>query len=179
MARDCAGAEAGRPGGRVGLGPVQAAASRGEGDDGGPGGMRGRGGAGERDRADGKGGWAGGYPVKRQEGLPGGDDGLAGPTVCEDPGALARRDKGQRLRDEPRVERAQAAVESKVRMRQATADSVSPVAPPKRLAFFERYLTLWVFLCMMAGVAFGKALPDVTAALSKLEFGRGSQVNVP
>ena len=50
---------------------------------------------------------------------------------------------------------------------------------PKRLAFFERYLTVWVFLCMVVGVAFGKALPGVTAALSKLEFGQGSQVNVP
>jgi ACR3 family arsenite transporter len=49
----------------------------------------------------------------------------------------------------------------------------------KRLAFFERYLTVWVLLCMGVGVAFGKLLPDVTAALSKLEFGQGSQVNVP
>jgi arsenite transporter len=32
---------------------------------------------------------------------------------------------------------------------------------------------------MVVGVALGKALPDVTATLSKLEFGRGSQVNVP
>jgi ACR3 family arsenite transporter len=54
-----------------------------------------------------------------------------------------------------------------------------PLAEPRRLAFFERYLTVWVFLCMMAGVAFGRALPDVTGALSGLEFGRGSQVNVP
>jgi ACR3 family arsenite transporter len=50
---------------------------------------------------------------------------------------------------------------------------------PKRLAFFERYLTLWVFLCMIAGVALGKFLPDLTAALSKMEFGQGSQVNIP
>ncbi len=49
----------------------------------------------------------------------------------------------------------------------------------KRLAFFERYLTLWVFLCMIAGVALGKLAPDLTAALSGLEFGRGSQVNIP
>lgn len=55
----------------------------------------------------------------------------------------------------------------------------SPSPAPKRLAFFERYLTLWVLLCMVVGVAFGKLLPDLTAALSKLEFGRGSQVNVP
>jgi arsenite transporter len=51
--------------------------------------------------------------------------------------------------------------------------------PPRRLAFFERYLSVWVFLCMLAGLLFGKALPDLTATLSKLEFGRGSQVNVP
>ena len=49
----------------------------------------------------------------------------------------------------------------------------------KRLAFFERYLTVWVLVCMVVGVAFGKLLPDVTASLSKLEFGQGSQVNVP
>jgi len=52
-------------------------------------------------------------------------------------------------------------------------------ASPKRLAFFERYLTLWVFLCMCAGVMFGKYLPDVTALLSKMEFGQGSHVNIP
>jgi len=49
----------------------------------------------------------------------------------------------------------------------------------KRLALFERYLTLWVLLCMAVGVAFGKLLPDTTARLSKWEFGQGSQVNVP
>ena len=50
---------------------------------------------------------------------------------------------------------------------------------PKRLAFFERYLTVWVLLCMVVGVAFGKLLPGVTSTLSQLEFGQGSQVNVP
>ena len=32
---------------------------------------------------------------------------------------------------------------------------------PKRLAFFERYLTVWVLLCMVVGVAFGKALLQI------------------
>jgi arsenite transporter len=50
---------------------------------------------------------------------------------------------------------------------------------PKRLAFFERYLTVWVMACMVVGVAFGKLLPDLTARLSGFEFGRGSHVNVP
>ena len=61
----------------------------------------------------------------------------------------------------------------------AVAGAAQTVARPKRLAFFERYLTVWVFLCMVVGVAFGKALPGVTATLSGLQFGRGSQVNVP
>jgi len=50
---------------------------------------------------------------------------------------------------------------------------------PKRLAFFERYLTLWVFLCMVAGIVLGKLFPDLTAMLSKMQFGQGSQVNIP
>jgi ACR3 family arsenite transporter len=49
----------------------------------------------------------------------------------------------------------------------------------KRLAFFERYLSLWVFLCMIVGVVLGKLLPGLTSALSQIEFGQGSQVNVP
>jgi ACR3 family arsenite transporter len=61
----------------------------------------------------------------------------------------------------------------------ASTEFMSPAVEPKRLAFFERYLTVWVFLCMVAGVVFGKALPGVTAALSRLQFGQGSQVNVP
>jgi arsenite transporter len=50
---------------------------------------------------------------------------------------------------------------------------------PKRLAFFERYLTVWVLICMVVGVAFGKLLPGLTATLSKLQLGQGSQVNIP
>ncbi|HPC60146.1 MAG TPA: ACR3 family arsenite efflux transporter [Verrucomicrobiota bacterium] len=57
--------------------------------------------------------------------------------------------------------------------------AVAAVAAPKRLAFFERYLTVWVLVCMGVGVAFGKLLPGTTASLSRMEFGQGSQVNVP
>jgi len=60
-----------------------------------------------------------------------------------------------------------------------TTAELAPAAKPKRLAFFERYLTVWVFLCMVAGVAIGRMLPDFTSALSRLEFGAGSQVNIP
>jgi len=62
---------------------------------------------------------------------------------------------------------------------QSTTAAAMPAAEPKRLAFFERYLTVWVLVCMVVGVAFGKLLPGITATLSKMEFGQGSQVNVP
>jgi arsenite transporter len=55
----------------------------------------------------------------------------------------------------------------------------APPRPTARLGFFERYLSLWVALCMAAGVLLGKFLPDFTAALRGLEFGKGSQINVP
>ena len=51
--------------------------------------------------------------------------------------------------------------------------------PAKRLNIFERYLTLWVGLCMVAGVLLGKTAPGVIAALRGLEFGSHSQINLP
>ena len=54
-----------------------------------------------------------------------------------------------------------------------------PVKPVKRLAFFERNLTLWVLLCMIAGVLLGTAAPKVVTSLSRMEFGHDSHVNVP
>jgi len=49
----------------------------------------------------------------------------------------------------------------------------------KRMNVFERYLTLWVALCMVTGVVLGKAFPELVAALRGLEFGSGSQINIP
>lgn len=43
---------------------------------------------------------------------------------------------------------------------------------------FERYLSLWVALCMGAGLLLGKAFPGAVLALQRLEFGRGTQINV-
>jgi ACR3 family arsenite transporter len=53
------------------------------------------------------------------------------------------------------------------------------VITPKRLNVFERYLTVWVALCMVVGVALGKLTPGFVQLLRSQEFGRGSQVNVP
>jgi len=47
------------------------------------------------------------------------------------------------------------------------------------LGRFERYLTVWVALCMAAGVLLGKAVPSAVSALRGVEFGKGSQINLP
>ncbi len=39
---------------------------------------------------------------------------------------------------------------------------------PKGLGFFEKYLTLWVFLCILAGIGLGKAAPGVARSLDGL-----------
>ncbi len=49
----------------------------------------------------------------------------------------------------------------------------------KRLNPFERYLSLWVGLCMAAGVALGLLTPSLMDGLRRLEFGDGSQINIP
>ena len=49
----------------------------------------------------------------------------------------------------------------------------------KRMNVFERYLTLWVALCMVVGVVLGKAFPGLIAALRGMEFGSGSHINIP
>ncbi len=49
----------------------------------------------------------------------------------------------------------------------------------KAMSGFERYLTVWVGLCMMVGVVIGKLMPDVVDVIRDLEFGKGSQINMP
>jgi ACR3 family arsenite transporter len=54
-----------------------------------------------------------------------------------------------------------------------------PRVTAKRLNLFERYLTVWVALCMLTGLALGTWAPGLIHTLRDLEFGRGSQVNLP
>lgn len=49
----------------------------------------------------------------------------------------------------------------------------------KRLNFFERYLTVWVALCMGAGVLIGRRVPALVETLRGWEFGEGSHINLP
>ena len=44
------------------------------------------------------------------------------------------------------------------------------------MSVFERWLTLWVFLCIVAGIALGQALPGPVRALGAMEVAR---VNLP
>jgi ACR3 family arsenite transporter len=43
-----------------------------------------------------------------------------------------------------------------------------------RLSFLDRYLTLWIFLAMLAGVALGRFAPAVTEAVTRLSVGTTS-----
>lgn len=49
----------------------------------------------------------------------------------------------------------------------------------KKLSLFERYLTLWVAGCMVAGVILGKIVPDFVQTFRSWEFGEGSHINFP
>lgn len=44
------------------------------------------------------------------------------------------------------------------------------------IGFFEKYLTLWVILCMVAGVLIGRFLPEVPAFLGRFEY---ANVSIP
>ncbi len=47
------------------------------------------------------------------------------------------------------------------------------------LSLFERYLTLWVAVCMGIGIAIGKYYPDITHQIREMEFGENSHINLP
>ena len=44
------------------------------------------------------------------------------------------------------------------------------------ISFFERYLTVWVALCMLSGILIGKFIPGIPAFLGKLEY---ANVSIP
>jgi arsenite transporter len=60
-------------------------------------------------------------------------------------------------------------------MSEPTATTV-PAAQPDGIGFFERWLSAWVVLCIVAGVALGQLAPAIPQALAKLEY---AQVSLP
>ena len=56
---------------------------------------------------------------------------------------------------------------------------IAPAAaqdPPSPMSFFERYLTLWVGICILAGVALGQLMPGLFQSIGRMEV---AQVNIP
>src|SRR5688572_8018052 len=49
----------------------------------------------------------------------------------------------------------------------------------KQLNLFERYLSLWVGLCILAGVLIGQVVPKFVETFRGWEFGQGSHINLP
>nr|BBH88117.1 hypothetical protein KTC_28680 [Thermosporothrix sp. COM3] len=46
----------------------------------------------------------------------------------------------------------------------------------KRLSFLDRWLTIWIVLAMVLGVALGSLIPNVAALVNRFQFGT---TNIP
>ncbi|MBO4120508.1 ACR3 family arsenite efflux transporter [Cupriavidus gilardii] len=51
-----------------------------------------------------------------------------------------------------------------------------PAATKPAIGFFERYLTVWVALCIVVGIALGQMMPEVFQSIGRMEY---AQVNLP
>ena len=58
----------------------------------------------------------------------------------------------------------------------AQCEVTGKLAAGAPMSVFERYLTVWVFLCIVAGIALGQWLPGVFQAIGRMEV---AQVNLP
>src|SRR5690606_20777112 len=109
-----------------------------------------------------------GHAGRTPEGLPGRRPGAQAPhrTV---PRAAVRP---------PRRHVAAAAVaRHRQGLRRAMADGSRAMARPAgAMSLFERYLSLWVVLCIVAGVLLGQAAPALFQSIARLEIAR---VNLP
>jgi ACR3 family arsenite transporter len=52
----------------------------------------------------------------------------------------------------------------------------APATAPAPMSVFERYLTVWVFLCIVVGIALGQMLPGPFQAIGRMEI---AKVNLP
>ena len=58
----------------------------------------------------------------------------------------------------------------------AQCEVTAKLAAHAPMSVFERYLTVWVFLCIVAGIGLGQTLPGVFEAIGRMEY---AQVNLP
>jgi len=58
----------------------------------------------------------------------------------------------------------------------AQCETTAKRASGAAMGFFERYLTVWVFICIVAGIGLGHLLPQAFHALGGLEI---AQINLP
>ena len=58
----------------------------------------------------------------------------------------------------------------------AQCEVTAKQAAGKKIGFFEHYLSVWVFLCIVAGIALGHYFPAPFQAIGKMEI---AQVNMP
>ncbi|WP_027476872.1 ACR3 family arsenite efflux transporter [Curvibacter gracilis] len=58
----------------------------------------------------------------------------------------------------------------------AQCEATAKMAAGAPMSVFERYLTVWVFLCIVAGIALGQFMPGVFQAIGRMEI---AQVNLP
>ena len=58
----------------------------------------------------------------------------------------------------------------------AQCEITAKLAANAPMSVFERYLTVWVFLCIVAGIALGQLLPGVFQAIGRMEV---AKVNLP
>jgi arsenite transporter len=57
-----------------------------------------------------------------------------------------------------------------------SCEATNPPAASAPMSLFERYLTVWVFLCIVVGIALGQWAPGVFQQIGRLEV---AQVNLP
>ncbi|MFZ2974139.1 MAG: ACR3 family arsenite efflux transporter [Ferribacterium limneticum] len=58
----------------------------------------------------------------------------------------------------------------------AQCEITAKAAAGAPMSFFERYLTIWVFLCIVTGIVFGQFAPTLFQAIGRMEV---AQVNLP
>ena len=58
----------------------------------------------------------------------------------------------------------------------AQYESAAKAAAGSPISFFERYLTVWVALCIVAGIALGQLFPAAFHAFGRMEIARIARI---